>query len=67
MSNRKELLKNWRELSVSGLQLELQELTKQQFKLKIQHTTGDLKSTHDIKKIRRNIARVLALLTEKMN
>jgi large subunit ribosomal protein L29 len=67
MTARKELLKKWRELSVDDLRLELQELTRKQFKLKIQHSSGDLKEIHLIKKIRKNIARVLGLLVEKVH
>jgi large subunit ribosomal protein L29 len=60
----KELLTKWRSASVVDLKLELQELVKQQFKLKMQHAIGELKTTHQLKNIRRNIARILGLLTE---
>lgn len=61
----RELLAKWRQLSVVELQEELQELFKQQFKLKMQHAVGELKTLHQLKNVRRNIARVLGVLTEK--
>lgn len=62
---KKELLAKWRDLDVGALQAELQELVKQQFKLKMQHAIGELKEVHLLKSIRKNIARILCLLTEK--
>lgn len=65
MVDTKALLTKWRAASLVELKLELQELIKQQFKLKMQHAIGELKTTHQLKNIRRNIARILGLLTEK--
>lgn len=62
---KKELLAKWRDLDVVALQTELQELIKQQFKLKMQHAIGELKEVHLLRSIKKNIARVLCLLTEK--
>jgi len=62
---KKELLAKWRDLDVGALQGELQALVKQQFKLKMQHAIGELKEVHLLKSIRKNIARILCLLTEK--
>ncbi len=61
----RELLTKWRSLDVAALQQELQELIKQQFKLKMQYAIGELKEIHLLKNIRRNIARILCVLTEK--
>ena len=61
----RELLVKWRSVDVITLKQELQELIKQQFKLKMQHAIGELKDVHLLKNIRRNIARVLCILTEK--
>ena len=61
----RELLAKWRQLGIVELQAELQDLIKQQFKLKMQSAIGDLKTLHQLKNIRRNIARVLGVLTEK--
>lgn len=61
----RELLAKWRGLEIVELEQELAELIKQQFKLKMQSAIGDLKTLHQLKNIRRNIARVLGVLTEK--
>jgi len=61
----RELLIKWRSLDVVKLQEELQELIKQQFKLKMQHAIGELKEVHLLRNIRRNIAKILCILTEK--
>lgn len=60
-----DLIAKWRNLDVVELQNELQELIKQQFKLKMQHSIGELKSTQKLKFIRKNIARAFTLLKEK--
>ena len=39
----RELLTKWRSLDVAALQQELEELIKQQFKLKMQYAIGELK------------------------
>lgn len=62
---KKALLKKWRSLDVVNLQQELQELVKQQFKLKMQQAIGELKEVHLLKNIKKNIARILCILTEK--
>lgn len=54
-----------KEKSVEQLNEVLVNLLKQQFGLRIQHATGQLGKTSEIKKVRRNIARVKTLLTEK--
>lgn len=61
----KELLKQWRELEPSKLQQELQSLVEQQFKLKMQHSIGELKEVHLLKNIRKKIARILGILREQ--
>lgn len=60
-----DLIAKWRKLDVFELQNELQELIKQQFKLKMQHSISELKSTQKLKFIRKNIARAYTLLKEK--
>lgn len=65
MKERKQLLARWRQLDVADLNLELQSLLKEQFKLKLQHSIGELKDLHKIRLVRRSVARVLAILTEK--
>ena len=58
-------LKELRQKSPSDLQAHLLELHKEQFSLRMQKATGQLAKTHDIRLVRREIARVNMLLTEK--
>ena len=51
--------------SVDELNEELISLLKEQFNLRMQHTTGQLEKTDQLKKVRRSIARVKTILTEK--
>ncbi|WP_100642641.1 50S ribosomal protein L29 [Alteromonas facilis] len=51
--------------SVEELNEELLGLLKEQFNLRMQHTTGQLEKTDQLKKVRRSIARVKTILTEK--
>jgi large subunit ribosomal protein L29 len=43
----------------------LVDLLRKQFKLRILKSSGELKRNHQIKQMRRDIARVMTLLTEK--
>ena len=54
-----------REKNVEELKTELTELLREQFNLRMQHSTGQLEKTDQLKKVRRNIARVKTVLTEK--
>ncbi len=51
--------------SAAELKQELAELLKAQFSLRMQHATQQLTNTSQIRKVRRDIARVQTLLTEK--
>ncbi|MBC3765144.1 50S ribosomal protein L29 [Neptunicella marina] len=51
--------------SVEELNAELLNLLREQFNLRMQHSTGQLEKTDQIKKVRRNIARVKTILTQK--
>ncbi len=51
--------------SVEELNEELLNLLREQFNLRMQHTTGQLEKTDQLKKVRRSIARVKTILTEK--
>ena len=51
--------------NVEELNEELVSLLKEQFNLRMQHTTGQLEKTDQLKKVRRSIARVKTILTEK--
>jgi len=54
-----------REKSVEELNAHLIELLQEQFNLRMQNSTGQLGQTHQLKTVRRNIARVKTILTEK--
>jgi large subunit ribosomal protein L29 len=54
-----------REKSVEELNKELMDLLREQFNLRMQAATGQLKQTHSLKAVRHNIARVKTVLTEK--
>ena len=58
-------LKELRQKSADDLKAHLLELHKEQFSLRMQKATGQLTKTHDIRLVRREIARVNTLLTEK--
>ena len=58
-------LKELRQKSADDLKSHLLELHKEQFSLRMQKATGQLTKTHDIRLVRREIARVNTLLTEK--
>jgi large subunit ribosomal protein L29 len=51
--------------SVAELQTQLEELLSDQFKLRMQKSTGQLSQSHLIKQTRRNIARVKTVLAQK--
>ena len=57
--------KELREKSVEELNTELLNLLRDQFNLRMQLAGGQLQQTHLLKQVRRNIARVKTLLTEK--
>jgi large subunit ribosomal protein L29 len=51
--------------SVEELNTELLGLLREQFNMRMQSATGQLAQTHLMKQVRRNIARVKTILTEK--
>ncbi|NRD72102.1 50S ribosomal protein L29 [Shewanella sp. VB17] len=53
------------EKSVEDLNAELLGLLREQFNLRMQHATGQLTQTHQLKIVRRNIARVKTIITSK--
>jgi large subunit ribosomal protein L29 len=55
----------FRNKSVEDLDKELVELMREQFNLRMQKGTGQLARPHQMKLVRRNIARVKTLLREK--
>jgi large subunit ribosomal protein L29 len=54
-----------KEKSVEELNAELINLLREQFNLRMQHSTGQLEKTDQLRKVRRNIARVKTILTQK--
>lgn len=54
-----------REKSVEELNAELNARLEAQFKLRMQKATGQLQQTHEMKEVRRDIARIKTLLAEK--
>lgn len=57
--------KDLREKSVDELKNNLLELLRDQFKYRMQKATGQLTQTHLLKQVRKDIARVKTVLTEK--
>jgi large subunit ribosomal protein L29 len=55
----------FRELSVGELEVKEKELAEAFFNLKFQHATGQLDNTAQLKRTRRDIARVKTVLGEK--
>ena len=58
-------LKNLRQKNAAELKAHLVDLQKEQFALRMQKATGQLAKTHDVRRVRREIARVNMLLGAK--
>ncbi len=58
-------IKDLRSLTVDELEAKLLELKKEQFNLRIQQSTGQLQNTANVRKVRRDIAKINTLLTER--
>ncbi len=54
-----------REKSVEELQQELLELRRKQLGQRIQHSTGQLGQTHEVRAMRRDVARIKTVLNQK--
>ena len=54
-----------REKSVDDLKAALGDEFKSQFKLRMQHATGQLNESHKVKETRRNIARLKTVINQK--
>ena len=57
--------KDLRVMSVEELEAKLLEAKKEQFNLRIQQSTGQLQNTAVIRSVRREIAKINTLLTER--
>ena len=58
-------IKDLRAMSVDELETKLLEAKKEQFNLRIQQSTGQLQNTSSVRKVRREIAKINTLLTER--
>ena len=54
-----------RELGVDELERRVVETRRELFNLRFQHATGQLENTGQLKEVRKNIARLLTVLTQK--
>lgn len=62
----KEYVKNLNQKSIDELKIELVDMKKRLFNLRFQQATNQLKNTSEIKIVRRNIARIQTLITQKL-
>ena len=60
-----EFVKELKSQSVADLQAQLVEAKKELFNLRFQNATNQLDNTARIKEVRRNIARIQTVITEK--
>ena len=58
-------IKELRALSVDELEAKLLEAKKEQFNLRVQHSTGQLQNTASVRKVRRDITKINTLLAER--
>lgn len=56
-----------RNKSVEDLKTELSNLQREQFNLRFQLKTGQLQQTDNVRKVRRDIARINTIISEKLN
>lgn len=56
-----------RNKSVEDLKTELSNLQREQFNLRFQLKTGQLQQTDNVRKVRRDIARINTILSEKLD
>ena len=54
-----------RKKDAAGLKQELQDLLREQFNLRMQQGSGQLSKPHQVKVVRRSIARIKTVLNEK--
>ena len=61
----KEYVKNLNQKSIDELKIELVDMKKRLFNLRFQQATNQLKNTSEIKIVRKSIARIQTLITQK--
>ena len=54
-----------RELDVNELEQRIAQTRRELFNLRVQHATGQLENTGQLKEVRKNIARLLTVLNQK--
>ncbi|MEA3406282.1 MAG: 50S ribosomal protein L29 [Pseudomonadota bacterium] len=59
--------KELNEKTVDELRAEMVELLKEQFNLRMQHATGQLSNSSQLKTVRRSIARVKTIIRQKVS
>ena len=57
--------KDLRAMTIDELEVKLLENKKEQFNLRVQQSTGQLTNTAQIRKVRREIAKINTLITER--
>ena len=57
--------KDLRAMSIDELESKLTENKKTQFNLRVQKATGQLQNTAEVRKVRREIAKIYTLITER--
>ena len=62
----KEYVKSLSQKSIDELKIELVDMKKRLFNLRFQQATNQLKNTSEIKIVRKNIARIQTLITQKL-
>ncbi|MES2662715.1 MAG: 50S ribosomal protein L29 [Pseudomonadota bacterium] len=62
---RKERWQKLTSLDMPGLENELKTLAENRFRLRLKHAEGELSKNHEFKVIRRDIARIRTLITQK--
>ena len=58
-------VENLRKMTKEELEAEVIHLRKEQFKLRLQKANGELDKTHNVKNIRRTVARIKTIIVEK--
>ena len=59
-------IKEMRDMNIDAIKEELFQTGREQFNLKLQHATRQLTTTHRLKAVRRQLARLLTILHEKI-
>ena len=60
----KDRVKDIRAMDAAGMEKELLELSKEQFNLRMQRSTGQMANTARMKQVRRDIARVKTIMNQ---